>query len=95
MQKSYVYITTNPNKSVLYIGVTNDIVRRMNEHETDAKTIKSSFAGKYNCYNLVYFEEFIDINQAIKREKELKGWTRKKKIDLINSFNAEWKFLSM
>jgi len=95
MQKSYVYITTNLNKTVLYIGVSNDINRRLQEHKTDAKTVKSSFAGKFNCYNLIYLEEFIDINQAIKREKELKGWTRKKKIDVINSLNAEWKFLNV
>ncbi|MFZ4799258.1 MAG: GIY-YIG nuclease family protein [Bacteroidia bacterium] len=95
MQTSYVYITTNLNKSVLYTGITNDIKRRLYEHETDSKTVKSTFAGKFNCYNLIYFEEFLDINQAIYREKEIKGWTRKKKIVLINSINKDWNFLNI
>jgi putative endonuclease len=92
--QSFIYITTNSTKTVLYTGVTNDLKRRLFEHESDAKGSKLSFAGKYNCYHLIYFEEFIDITQAIAREKEIKGWVRKKKIDLINSFNADWKFLN-
>ena len=95
MQSSYVYITTNLNKTVLYTGVTNNIKRRLYEHETDSKTTKSTFAGKFNCYNLIYFEEFLDIYQAIYREKEIKGWTRKKKIDLIDSINKDWIFLEI
>ena len=93
MQNSFVYITTNKNKTVLYTGVTNNIKSRLFEHETDAKTFKNTFAGKFNCFNLIYLEEFIDINQAINREKEIKGWTRKKKIELINSFNTNWDIL--
>ncbi|MEO8150163.1 MAG: GIY-YIG nuclease family protein [Bacteroidia bacterium] len=90
----FVYITTNKNKSVLYTGVTKDLRRRMYEHKEDADGLKKHFAGKYNCYNLVYFERFQFIEHAIEREKEIKGWTRKKKMDMINEFNKEWKFLN-
>ncbi|WP_298365136.1 GIY-YIG nuclease family protein [uncultured Lutibacter sp.] len=86
----YVYILTNKNKTVLYIGVTNNLKDRIEYH----KTSKSSFTSKYNCFNLIYYERFEDVNFAIKREKELKGWNRNKKEELINSFNAEWKFLN-
>ena len=86
----YVYILTNKNKTVLYIGVTNNLKNRITFH----KTSKSSFTSKYNCFNLIYYERFEDVNFAIKREKELKGWNRNKKEELINSFNAEWKFLN-
>ena len=94
MQQSYIYITTNFNKTVLYTGVTSDLKRRLFEHENDANSGKLSFAGKYNCYHLIYYEEFIDIKQAIAREKEIKGWIRKKKVDLVNSFNPSWEFLN-
>ena len=86
----YVYILTNKNKTVLYIGVTNNLKDRIEYH----KTSKSTFTSKYNCFNLIYYERFEDVNFAIKREKELKGWNRNKKEELINSFNAEWKFLN-
>ncbi|MDB5029819.1 GIY-YIG nuclease family protein [Mucilaginibacter sp.] len=88
-----VYITTNPIKTVLYVGVTNDLNRRIQEH-TENKGNKNSFAGKYYCYNLIYYEHFSDINFAIQREKEIKKWSRKKKMSLIESFNPEWKFLN-
>lgn len=90
----FVYIVTNINRTVLYIGVTNDLERRMKEHEFDSKSVKRHFAGKYNAYFLVYWERFEYIDHAIDREKELKGWTRKKKEDLINSFNPQWNFLN-
>ena len=86
----YVYILTNKNKTVLYIGVTNNLKDRIEYH----KTSKSSFTSKYNCFNLIYYERFEDVNFAIKREKELNGWNRNKKEELINSFNVEWKFLN-
>ncbi len=90
----YVYITTNKNKTVLYIGVTNDLRNRLFQHEQNAKKMNpQSFAGKYNAYNLLYYEHFEWIEQAIAREKELKGWRREKKVALINSVNPEWKFL--
>jgi putative endonuclease len=88
----YVYITTNPGKSVLYAGITNDLNRRMIEHyqsRSDPKT----FVGKYYCYNLIYYEYFTDIVQAIYREKEIKNMTNKKKKELINSTNPNWKFI--
>jgi putative endonuclease len=90
----FVYITTNKTKKVLYTGVTDDLKRRLVEHEEDAKGPKETFAGKYNCYHLVYHEFYYDINQAIARDKEIKGWSRAKKINLIESMNPEWRFLN-
>ncbi len=81
---------TNHTNSTLYIGVTNDIQRRVYEHKN--KLVKG-FCEKYNIYKLVYIEETNDIMDAIAREKELKGWTRKKKEVLINSINPDWKDL--
>ena len=89
----YVYITTNPTKTALYIGVTNDLSRRISEH-TENKGNKNTHAGKYYCYNLVYYEHFTHINHAIEREKEIKKWRREKKELLIASSNSEWRFLN-
>jgi putative endonuclease len=89
----YVYITTNPAKTVLYIGVTNDLTRRIFEH-TENKGNGESFAGKYYCYNLVFYEHFSNITHAIEREKELKKWRREKKVQLIESTNPKWRFLN-
>ena len=91
MKNSYVYLLTNKNKSVIYIGVTSNLLKRIYQHKT--KYYKG-FTSKYNCDKLVYFEEFTDINQAISREKQLKAGNRKRKEDLINSINPEWKDLS-
>jgi len=88
----FVYILTNKNKTVLYIGVTNDIIKRLYEHKNSLN--KKSFTKRYNVFYLIYFERFENINDAIDREKEIKGWKRKKKEDLINSINPEWKFLN-
>ena len=90
----FVYIITNKYKTVLYTGVTNNLKQRLYEHEQDSKTNKKSFAGKYNCYYLIYFELFEYINHAIDREKQIKGWCRKKKEELISGFNPQWKFLN-
>jgi putative endonuclease len=91
----YVYITTNKNKTVLYIGVTNNLKARMHQHENNAKPFThKSFAGKYNAYFLLYYEHFECIEQAIAREKELKGWRRSKKEELIRKQNPTWKFLN-
>ena len=90
----WVYITTNPKKTVLYTGVTNDLERRMSEHIRDNMNDKKSFAGKYFCYNLIYFEYYSYIADAIAREKEIKNWTRAKKEVLINSVNPNWHFLN-
>ena len=86
-----VYIITNKNNTVLYIGITSDIPNRMHQHRT--KSEPKSFASRYNCYKLVYFETFSFIAEAIDREKQLKGWIRKKKEHLINSMNPNWENL--
>ncbi|GGZ75800.1 GIY-YIG nuclease family protein [Algibacter mikhailovii] len=91
MNKSYLYFMTNKNNTVIYIGVTSDLVKRVYQHKT--KTYKG-FTAKYNCDKLIYFEEFSDINRAIAREKQLKSGNRKRKEDLINSNNPDWSDLS-
>ena len=90
----FVYILTNKYKTVLYTGVTNDLKRRPEEHYHDSISAKKSFAGKYNCIYLVYFEVFEYIEHAIDREKQIKGWSRQKKENLITDFNKEWRFLN-
>ncbi len=92
MTKGFCYILTNKNKTVLYVGATNNLERRINEHKS--KKYKSSFTKRYNCYHLVYFEEFDAIADAFAREKQLKAGNRKRKEALINSVNPEWKDLS-
>ena len=87
----YVYIITNKKEGVLYIGMTNDLQRRIIEHK--GKLVKG-FSSKYNLDMLVYFEEFQDVNEAILREKRLKKWNRDWKINLIESQNKEWLDLS-
>ena len=82
----YTYIMSNYNNSTLYIGVTNDLERRVIEHKSG---LIPGFTNKYKCKKLVYFESFSDINQAIEREKQLKGWTRKRKEELIDKNNKE------
>lgn len=82
----YVYILTNKSNT-LYVGVTNDLERRINEHSF--KTI-SSFTSKYNLNKLVYYQEFADIDDAIAAEKRIKGWTRKKKMELIKTINPRF-----
>jgi putative endonuclease len=89
-----VYIVTNPGKTVLYAGVTNDLQRRLSEHLHDNLNDRETFAGKYFCYNLVYYEWYSDIRIAISREKTIKKWSRQKKEQLINSFNPEIRFLN-
>jgi putative endonuclease len=90
----FVYIVTNPKKTVLYTGVTNDLERRMLEHyENRGK--KETFAGKYFCYNLIYFETFNYIWEAIEREKEIKDLSREKKESLIAELNPRWNVLRL
>lgn len=79
------------NKNTIYIGVTNDVERRVYEHKN--KLIKG-FTEKYNCINLVYWEEYNQIDKAIYREKQLKKWNRKWKNELIEKMNPEWSDLS-
>ncbi|GAA4052094.1 GIY-YIG nuclease family protein [Hymenobacter glaciei] len=88
----YVYITTNPAKKVLYIGITNNIAERMAQHYANRGSA-ATFAGRYFCYNLIHIEQYPDSNAAIAREKELKGWTRAKKDALIATTNPEWLFI--
>jgi len=86
----YVYILTNKNHTVVYTGVTNDLERRCYEHKH--KLIKG-FTQKYNVDELIYYEVFDFIDQAIAREKQIKGYSRIKKNALINNFNPDWKNL--
>ncbi|KJS16491.1 MAG: endonuclease [Peptococcaceae bacterium BRH_c4b] len=87
----YVYILTNWSNKVLYTGVTNNLERRMYEHRNK---LIPGFTEKYNVNKLVYCDSTIDVKTAIAREKQIKGWTRRKKIDLIESINPQWKDLS-
>ncbi len=89
----FIYIVANRDKSVLYIGVTNDLQRRLTEHY-DNRGSSTTFAGKYHCYYLLHYERFSDIEHAISREKGLKKWSREKKINLIKQDNPELKFLN-
>ena len=82
----YTYIMSSWNNSTLYIGVTNDIERRVAEHKSGRG---SAFTAKYHCHKLVYYESFSDVEQAIGREKQLKGWKRERKEALIDSVNKE------
>ena len=91
MKHYYVYVLTNWNNKVLYIGVTNDILRRTNEHKLK---LVDGFTKKYNLNKLIYFEEFSYIKDAITAEKRMKGWLRIKKVRLIESKNPKWEDLS-
>ena len=86
-----VYILTNYSHTVLYIGVTSDLYSRIIEHKE--KLYPNSFTAKYNCCKLVYYEQFITIEEAIGKEKQLKNWKRAWKINLINSENPNWEDL--
>ena len=86
----YVYIMTSPT-GTLYIGVTNNLKRRVYEHK---HKLAEGFAKKYNITHLVYYEETPDVQAALAREKQLKGWLRSKKIALIQSVNPKWADLS-
>lgn len=90
----YVYITTNLPKKVLYTSVTNDLKRRLREHREDTLNDKKHFAGKYNVHHLLYWESFGSITEAIQREKEIKGWVRQKKLELIKNMNPDLIFLN-
>jgi putative endonuclease len=90
----YIYITTNPDRTVLYTGVTNDLQNRIVEHYINRGSAVS-FAGKYHCYNLVYYEHFHYIQHAIAREKQIKGWKRNRKLELIKSNNPNLDFYNL
>jgi len=91
MKQYYVYILTNKSNKVLYIGVTNNLERRMFEHKNK---LVEGFTKKYNLNKLVYYEGTSDIQSALEREKQLKNWHRDWKINLVNNFNPMWKDLT-
>ena len=90
MKRYFVYILASKRNGTLYIGVTSDLIRRVYEHRNK---LFPGFTAKYNVGMLVYFEEFSDIESAIYREKQLKKWNRKWKLDLIEEWNPGWKDL--
>ena len=90
MKQYYIYIMNN-RSNTLYIGVTNNLQRRMYEHKHH---LTAGFTSKYDLTRLVYFEETSDVNIAIAREKQIKGWLRAKKVALIESMNPDWRDLS-
>lgn len=90
MKKGFVYMMSNKQDGVLYIGVTSDIVKRVYEHKNG---FVDGFTKQYNLKNLVYYEVYDDIEEAIKREKQLKNWHRDWKIELINKQNHYWEDL--
>ncbi len=90
MKRYYVYILTNKSRT-LYTGVTNDLLRRVYEHK---QKLVQGFTAKYNITRLAYFEETTDVQAALAREKQIKGWLRVKKLALIESVNPRWEDLS-
>ena len=86
----YIYIMTNERNTVIYTGVTNDLKRRVYEHKEKQD---EGFTKKYNITKLVYYEIFEDVENAILREKQIKGGSRQKKLELVNSMNEEWRDL--
>ena len=84
----FVYILTNPTNTTVYTGVTSNLPRRMDEHRRHF--YPRSFTAKYNVTKLVYYEQHEDIREAIGREKQIKGWSRKRKNELVESINPEW-----
>src|SRR5687768_3943637 len=93
IKQFFCYITTNPTKTVLYVGASNNLPQRLTEHYLE-RGLTFTFAGRYNCYNLVYYETYYRAGDALARESQLKGWTRKKKELLIETENPDWKFLN-
>ena len=89
-KKGYVYILTNKGHNVLYTGVTRDLVKRVYEHKNK---LAEGFTKKYNLDQLVYYEIFDGIENAIQREKQFKGWLRSKKIALVEQMNPKWEDL--
>ncbi|MCH7513643.1 MAG: GIY-YIG nuclease family protein [Bacteroidetes bacterium] len=94
MRDYVVYIVTNPIKTVLYTGITNDIAQRLVEHYME-RGKPSTFTGRYYCYNLLFYEGYQYVEDVIAREKEIKKWRRAKKEALITNFNPKWGFLNI
>lgn len=91
MKPGFIYIMTNKNNTILYVGVTSNLPERVIEHRQNR--YQNSFTSRYNLYKLVYWESFQEIGDAIAREKQIKAGSRQKKINLIQSTNLEWKDL--
>jgi putative endonuclease len=87
---AYIYIMTNKTNTVLYTGVTSNLIKRVCEHK---EGLSEGFTSKYNVKKLIYYEVFHDIITAIEREKQIKSWKRIKKEELINSMNSSWRDL--
>jgi len=83
----WVYIMTNQHDTVLYIGMTNDLTRRISEHRSGETP---GFTADFQCHKLVYDEHYSEVEEAIAREKQLKKWSRAKKVDLIDRMNPRW-----
>ncbi len=92
LKQYFVYILASKKDGVLYIGVTNDLERRILEHK---HKLNKGFATKYNADKLVYFEQFSIVEESIQREKQLKKWNRDWKIELIEKENPDWKDLAI
>jgi putative endonuclease len=90
MHYHYVYILASNRNGTLYVGLTHNLIKRTWEHKND---IVKGFTNKYQVHRLVYFEQFEDKDEAIKREKQLKKWQRRWKLELIEGYNPEWKDL--
>ncbi|HEX6983215.1 MAG TPA: GIY-YIG nuclease family protein [Balneolaceae bacterium] len=90
MKRYYVYMMSNVSR-MLYTGITNDLARRVEDHQLKRN---DGFTKRYNIHQLVYYEEFQYVREAIAREKEIKGWRREKKTALIEKVNPNWKDLS-
>ena len=90
MKNYYVYILANDRNGTLYIGITSNIIKRIYEHKNNPV---KGFTEKYNLHKLVYYEQTIDIESALQREKQLKKWNRMWKIELIEKHNLHWKDL--
>ena len=90
-QDAYIYFMSNKSRSILYLGVTNNLIRRVAEHKAK---VNQSFSKYYNCDSLVYYEAGDSITAAIDREKQIKNWNRSWKDELIESFNPSWRDLS-
>ena len=89
----YVYILTNKTKTVLYTGVTNNLIERLHYHRNPLPFSKA-FTKKYKCFYLIYYEHFFQVEDSIKREKQIKGYSRSKKEVLITNINPNWHFLN-
>jgi putative endonuclease len=92
MKAYFIYIMTNKGRTTLYVGVTNSLVRRVSQHR---KGEVEGFTRKYNLTLMMYYEKYDDVRDAIRREEQIKGWTRKKKEELINSKNPQWEDLAV